>query len=333
MQIESPYLLFLGDAPDNSAAKTATGIAHWRPEICVGEFGLEGCRASTGLPRLDLAAAVEAGARTVVIGVANAGGRIYDSWIVALREALEAGLDLASGMHTPLASIEELRSTAERLGRSIVDVRIPPTDLEVGTGRPRTGHRLLTVGTDCSVGKMFTALAIERTLRARGIAADFRASGQTGIFIAGSGMPIDAVVADFVSGAAERLAPDADPDHWDLIEGQGSLFHPSFAAVSLGLLHGAQAEALVMCHVPGRELMRGTSGHRLPGLSECIAANEQAARLTEPRARVVGIALNTHALSPEAAEQATRAATEECGLPCVDPVRHGVEPIVDALIA
>ncbi|MCA8943568.1 MAG: DUF1611 domain-containing protein [Planctomycetes bacterium] len=330
--MEPPYLLFLGDAADDAVAKTATGVAHWRPDSCVGEFALDGCGATTGLPRMTPTEAVAAGAKTLVVGVANAGGVIHPSWTRALHDALRAGLDLASGLHTHLASIPELRDEASRLGRTLHEVRVPPSDLDVGRGAPRPGRRLLTVGTDCSVGKMFTALAIERELRERGVRADFRATGQTGIFIAGEGIPIDAVVADFISGAAERLAPANDPDHWDVIEGQGSLFHPAYAGVSLGLLHGSQAEALVMCHEPTRTEMRGAPGRGLPSVPECIEANERAARLTEPRARVVAVAINTRALPASEAETCIATLARTTGLPCVDPLRHGVGPIVDGLL-
>ncbi|MEX1147268.1 MAG: DUF1611 domain-containing protein, partial [Sphingomonadales bacterium] len=238
MDIKAPYLLFLGDAPDELAAKTAIGVLHWRPEKCMGQFRLPGCAADLGLTDMTIAEAAAAGVRTLVIGVANAGGRIPDHWTRSIVEALDAGLDVASGLHRRLDAIPAIADAAARNGRALMDVRHPSGDLAVGTGKRRTGKRLLAVGTDCSVGKMFASLAIEAEMKARGIAVDFRATGQTGILIAGSGISVDAVVADFISGASESLSPDNDPDHWDIVEGQGSLFHPSFAGVSLGLLHG-----------------------------------------------------------------------------------------------
>lgn len=331
MSIAHPYLLFLGDAPDQLAAKTADGVARWRRAWCLGQLRLPGCQADVGLPDLTLEEAAARGARTLVIGVANRGGRISAAWQETLLRALELGMDIASGLHQRLSDLPVVRRRAEELGRRLFDVRHPAREFEVGTGEPRPGRRLLTVGTDCSVGKMYTALALEAEMRARGLAADFRATGQTGILIAGEGVSVDAVVADFISGAAEWLSPANDPDHWDLIEGQGSLFHPSFAGVSLGLLHGSQPDAMVMCHEHGRAHMRGLPGRPLPDLVECIAFNEQCARLTNPRARVVGISINTSRLGDAKAERVLKEAADRTGLPAVDAVRTGVGPIVDAL--
>ena len=257
MQIQHPYLLFLGDAPDQLAAKTAQGISQWRSDWCLGQLRLAGCKADLGLPEMTIGDAAAQGARTLVVGVANRGGVISEAWLPALLEALDRGLDLASGLHRRLGDVPALAERARERGRRIFDVRHPRRDFAVGTGARRPGKRLLAVGTDCSIGKMYTTLALEKEMHARGIKADFRATGQTGIFIAGSGVSIDAVVADFISGAVEWLAPANDPDHWDLVEGQGSLFHPSYAGVSLGLLHGAQPTALVVCHEPNRPHMRG----------------------------------------------------------------------------
>jgi len=329
--VERPYLLFLGDAQDDLAAKAARGIVAWRPEGCLGELKLDGCRTSLGLPELTVEAAATRGARTMIIGVANAGGFIPESWIGTIVAALDAGLDVAAGMHTRLSDIAPVAEAAARNGRRLFDLRHPTRRFSVGTGAPRAGKRLLTVGTDCSCGKMYAALAIEREMRARGMKADFRATGQSGIMIAGEGVAVDAVVADFISGAVEWLTPANDPDHWDVIEGQGSLFHPSFAGVSLGLLHGAQPDALVLCHEPTRRHMRGLPDRPLPGLAECIAANEAAARLTNPNARCIGVALNTAALDDAARARALAAVEDETGLPCVDPVATGVARLVDAL--
>jgi uncharacterized NAD-dependent epimerase/dehydratase family protein len=329
--LRTPYLLFLGDAADALAAKTAAGVAHWRPEWCLGQLRLPGCKADLGLPEMSVEAAAAAGAKTLVVGVANRGGVINENWIPVLAGALERGLDLASGLHVRLAAVPALRAAAERLGRTIADVRHPTREFEVASGKRRSGKRLLTVGTDCSIGKMFTALALEREMRRRGMKADFRATGQTGILIAGEGVSIDAVVSDFVSGAVEWLAPANADDHWDLIEGQGSLFHASYAGVSLGLLHGAQAQALVMCHEPTRTHMRGLPHYPLPSLGECIEANLRAARLTCPEVACVGIAINTAALDASAAGSVLKQTADAFGLPCVDPVRTGVAAIVDRL--
>ena len=238
--LPSPYLLFLGDTTEPGYAKTAFGLRDWARDRCVGEFVLPGATVTTGLPQLTLAQAWTDGARSLVVGVANSGGFIAESWIPALEEALEAGLDIISGMHARLTDIPALVHRAEQLGRQLIDVRTPPPDIPIASGRKRSGKRLLTVGTDCALGKKYSALVISRALRERGISADFRATGQTGIIIAGAGIPMDSVVSDFAAGAAEMLTPDAADDHWDVIEGQGSLLHPSYAAVSLALLHGRE---------------------------------------------------------------------------------------------
>ncbi len=329
--MDQPYLLFLGDARDDLAAKSARGVLEWRPEVCLGELRLDGCRTTLGLPEMTVEAAAAAGAKTMIVGVANAGGFIPETWLDAITGALGAGLDVASGMHVRLADFAPVRETAERHGRQLFDVRHPTRTFSVGTGVRRPGKRLLTVGTDCSCGKMYAALAIEREMRRRGMSADFRATGQSGIFIAGTGVAVDAVVADFISGAVEWLTPANDAEHWDLIEGQGSLFHPSYAGVSLGLLHGGQPDALVLCHEPTRKHMRGLPDRPLPAIAECIDANVAAARLTNPRSRCVGLAIDTSRLDAQAREAMLAETEEELGIPCVDPVATGVARIVDAL--
>jgi uncharacterized NAD-dependent epimerase/dehydratase family protein len=331
VELRTPYLMFLGDAPDQLAAKTATGVAHWRHEQCLGQLRLPGCGADLGLPDLTVDEAARLGARTVVVGIANRGGTIAESWEGPLARALELGLDLAGGLHRRLADVPRLAALAARHGRRISDVRHPDRDVPIATGRRRRGRRLLTVGTDCSVGKMYTALAIEAEMRRRGVNANFRATGQTGILIAGDGVSVDAVVADFIAGAAEFLTPERDDDGWDVVEGQGSLFHPSYAGVSLGLLHGAQPEAIVLCHEPTRPHMRGLTGRALPTLAECLAANLAAGRVTSPDIRCAGISINTAGLSAALADGMLRQTADAFGLPCVDPVRGGVAAIVDLL--
>ena len=202
MTIANPYLMFLGDAPDQLAAKTANGVAKWRPERCVGQLRLEGCQADIGLKDMTLDEAVAAGAKTLIVGVANQGGFLPESWVATLDRALDLGMDIASGLHMRLIDLPGLGDKASKLGRTLFDARHPPRDFSVGKGKKRTGKRLLTVGTDVSVGKMFTSLAIEKEMKARGMKADFRATGQTGIFIAGSGVsaatavsPVSAVSA------------------------------------------------------------------------------------------------------------------------------------------
>ena len=330
--IPAPYLLYLGHSSDAIGIKTSRGLATFRPADCVGEFRYDDCPLTLGLPRLSIAAGAAAGARTLVLGIANSGGTMGQDLIDDAAAALEAGMNVAAGLHQRLRDVPRLAALAQAQGLALFDVRDPPGDLVVGTGYARAGHRLLTVGTDCSVGKMYASLALTSALRARGIAADFRATGQTGILIAGSGVPVDAVVADFISGAVEQLTPARSDDGWDVIEGQGSLFHPSFAGVSTGLLHGAQAEALVLCHEPHRAHMRGIPGRALPDLAECLAMNLQVARLTSPHVRPVGVCLNTSAFDSAAARAICEQTEDLLGLPCTDPVAFGVEAIIERLL-
>jgi uncharacterized NAD-dependent epimerase/dehydratase family protein len=269
--------------------------------------------------------AAAAGAKAVLIGAVNSGGFIPESWVPTLLESLEAGLDIISGMHRRLNTVPFLAEAALRKGRRLIDVRVPPADIKVGTGRPRSGKRLLTVGTDCALGKKYTALALTRALAARHLDATFRATGQTGIMISGSGIPIDAVVVDFISGAAEQLSPDAAPDHWDVIEGQGALHHPSFAAVTLGLLHGSQPDVLILCHEPRRSEIRGLSGFVFPPLMEVMDLYLSLARLTNPDVRFAGVSLNTAGMEADAVAAALAAAERETGLPAADPIRGGPE--------
>jgi uncharacterized NAD-dependent epimerase/dehydratase family protein len=327
-----PFLLYLGNAPDDLAGKTARGLAYWRPDLCVGQFRDRDCKTSVGIADMDFAQARAAGANTMIVGVANAGGRMDERTVDHVVAALDAGMNVASGLHHRLNSQPRIVEAARRNGRSLFDARNPPAT-PVGNGLPRAGRRLLTVGTDCSTGKMYTTLALEKEMKARGLVADFRATGQTGIFIAGHGIPIDAVVADFISGGIEWLSPARDDGGWDLIEGQGSLFHPSYAGVSMGLLHGAQPDALVLCHEPGRAHMRGLAHYPVPGLQATLEANLAAAHLTNPDARFVGIALNTARMADADADRACRTAEDQLGVPAQDPVRHGVARIVDHLTA
>jgi uncharacterized NAD-dependent epimerase/dehydratase family protein len=321
--LPTPYLLFLGDVTEAGYAKTAYGLRDWARELCVGEFALPEATVTTGLPRLTPREAQVKGARSIVIGVANTGGVLKPSWIPSLVAALEAGLDVVSGMHGRLSASVELKSTATRLGRRLIDVRQPPAGIPVGTGRKRSGKRLLTVGTDCALGKKYTALALAGAFRRRGVEADFRATGQTGIMIAGSGMPMDAVVSDFIAGAAEILSPDAAPDHWDVIEGQGSLFHPAYAGVSLGLLHGSQPDVLVLCHEPGRSHLLGYPEFPTPALPEAIALHLRMGSLTNPEIRCAGVSFNTAMLGPAEAKDLLERASQSLGMPVADPLRGG----------
>jgi uncharacterized NAD-dependent epimerase/dehydratase family protein len=325
LDLPRPYLVFLGESSDFAFAKTAFGLRDWAPESCIGELACAGSRVSVGLPVLSAREARERGARALVVGVANVGGIIRDTWLAVLLGALEAGLDVVSGMHGKLEDVPVLRAAAQRHGGRLIDVRTPPPGIPVANGRKRSGKRLLTVGTDCALGKKYTALCLAREFHRRGVAADFRATGQTGILIAGSGIPIDAVIADFVAGAAEMLSPDAAPDHWDIVEGQGSLFHPSYAGVSLGLLHGSQPDVIVMCHATDRDRMLGLADFETPTLTEAIELNLRLARRTNPKVRCAGVALNTAKLTPSEAQAVLSEHTDRLGLPVADPVRGGAE--------
>ena len=334
-ELPGPCLLFLGDTTEAGYAKTAFGLRDWAGERCVGEYRLDGATVSTGLPALTPEQARALGARAMVIGVANAGGFIPREWVPALVEALAAGLDLVSGMHARLGDIPELRAAASRHGRRLVDVRRPPAGIPVASGRKRSGKRLLTIGTDCGLGKKYTALALARAFAGRGMDADFRASGQTGMLIAGSGIAIDSVVADFAAGAAELLSPDAAPGHWDVIEGQGSLLHPSYAAVALALLHGSQPDVVVACHQPGRVHALGHPDYPLPTIEAVVGLTLQLGRLTNPAIRLGGVSLNTAHLDEAAAEELLAAEAGRLGVEVADPMRGGAafDRLVSACLA
>lgn len=335
LELPSPYLVFLGDTQEPLFAKTAFGLRDWAPDRCIGEWSCGDTAVTTGLPRVSPREAKARGARSLVIGVANYGGIIQENWMPTLLEALEAGLDIVGGMHAKLHDIEPLRTAAARLGRRLIDVRIPPANIPVANGRKRTGKRLLTVGTDCALGKKYSALALTRAFKDRGVEADFRATGQTGILISGRGIPMDAVVADFEAGAAEMLSPDSPEQHWDVIEGQGSLFHPSYAAVSLGLLHGSQPDVLVVCHQAGRTHILGKSEYPLPSLEETIDLNLRLGSRTNPAIRCAGVSLNTSRMEDGAARDLMAMQSQRLGMPVADPVRGGTEfeRLVDACLA
>jgi uncharacterized NAD-dependent epimerase/dehydratase family protein len=294
---------------------------------------MPGCKADMRLPDMDLAQAHAAGAKTLVIGVANRGGVISEAWKAVLHTALEQGFDLASGLHNLLRDEADLVATAARHGRLLHDVRVPSVKYPIANGVKRSGKRMLAVGTDCSIGKMYTALCVDREMRARGMACSFRATGQTGILITGDGVPLDAVIADFMAGSIEWLTPDNDADHWDLIEGQGSLFHLSYSGVTLALIHGGQPDALILCHEPTRRHLRGLPDHPVPSLEALREMSLQMARLANPACQVVGVAVNTSGMNAAAAEIYCAEVETEMGLPTVDPLRHGAGRLVDALAA
>lgn len=331
IELYAPYLILVGDDSDPTYAKTGLGIVHWRRERVAGQLRFDGCRIDLGVPDMGVSEAVAAGVRTLIVGVAPIGGVVPDSWWAAIVEAATAGLDIVCGLHVKLDDVPEVRKAAEKSGARLIDVREPPAGIPVGTGRKRTGNRLLTVGTDCAVGKKYSALAIHAAMRNAGFNATFRATGQTGIMLSGSGIPIDAVVSDFVSGAAEMLSPDNDQNHWDVIEGQGSLFHPGYASVSLGLLHGSQPDAIVVCHDATRSGISGWPDFAVPSVADCIERNLLLGRLTNPGIRCVGICVNTSRVSGGERQTLLESLGNATGLPCVDPIIDGCGAIVETL--
>ncbi len=332
VRVEFPYVVFFGDIREETFGKTGLGMVQWRREGCLGQVRMPGCEVDAGVPDLTIPQAVAAGARSLIVGSAAVGGSIPDSWVAALRQAAESGIDIVAGLHIRLASLPGLSKAAERGRARLVDVRVPAPGLPVGTGRKRTGRRLLTVGTDCACGKKYTALALDLELRRRDIKSDFRATGQTGIMIAGQGIPIDAVVSDFVTGAAEVLSPDNDPDHWDVVEGQGALFHPGYLQVTVGLLVGSQPDAFVVCHDALRETITGWPAFRLPTIRQVIDRTIDLGRLTNPAIRCVGIAVNSSRLPGAERQQVLERYADQTGLPCADPLVEGVGPIIDRLL-
>ncbi len=331
-KLRKPYLLFLGDVKDNLTAKTAFGLRDWCPDDVAGEWSLPGCEVTLGLPRLTPQEAQRRGAGSIVVGIAPTGGKLPPHWIAELKAAAEAGLDVVSGLHTRLTSFPDLVQAASRSGARLIDVRHSEESYGAASGRKRTGKRVLTVGTDCALGKKYTALALAKNLRSRGVAASFRATGQTGIMISGEGIAMDAVIADFVAGAAERLSPDNTADHWDVIEGQGSLFHPAYAGVTLGLLHGSQPDAIVLCHDPSRRTIDEYPDYPIPDLRVAIDDYLRAGRLTNAAIRCVGLSINSSSLSDAECAEYFHRLKRELGLPVCDPVRTGVDELASALL-
>ena len=329
VRLRAPYLILIGDITDATYAKTGLGIVHWRPDLVAGQLRFPGCEADLGVPDLSIPEALEAGVKSLVIGVAPIGGVVPESWWASIEEAARAGMDIVCGLHFKLADFPAVAAAAEASGARLIDVRNPPANLPVGTGIKRSGKRVLMVGTDCAVGKKYTALALNQAMQEAGMKSTFRATGQTGIMLAGEGLPIDAVVADFISGAAELISPDNDDDHWDVIEGQGSLFHPGYSGVSLGLLHGSQPDAFVVCHDATRAVISGWEHYALPSIRDCIDQHVLLGQRTNANIRCVGISVNTSSLPTEERKDYLAKLSEETSLPCVDPLIDGCRAIVE----
>ena len=330
--LRKPYLLYLGDATVKSDCKTAFGLRDWCRADVLAQWSHPHGTVTLGLPRLAPAAAAAQGAGSIVVGVAPTGGILPDHWQGDLEAALVAGMDVVSGLHTPLEAFPRLVAAAMASGAKLINVRHPGNTYGVASGRKRSGKRLLTVGTDCALGKKYSALEITRALNQHGVAATFRATGQTGIMIAGSGIPMDATISDFIAGAAEQLSPDNEPGHWDVIEGQGSLYHPAYAAVTLGLLHGSQPDAIVLCHDPQRTTIEEYPDFPIPPLQQAIDYYLQVGRLTNRAIHCVGLSINSSALTEPAWQEYRTRVEAELGLPVCDPIRTGVEPLVARLL-
>ena len=331
VQLKPPYLILIGNISDPTYAKTGFGIVQWRPDLVAGQLRFAGCEVDMGVPDLTIEEAVQSGAKSLLIGVAPIGGVVPDSWWATIEEAARAGLDIICGLHFKLAEFPRVVAAAATSGARLIDVRNPPTDIPVGTGIKRSGKRVLMVGTDCAIGKKYSALALDQAMREAGMNSTFRATGQTGIMLAGEGIPIDSVVADFISGAAELISPDNHEDHWDVIEGQGSLFHPGYSGVSLGLLHGSQPDAFVLCHDATRTAVSGWEHYALPSIQDCIDQHLLAGSRTNPDIRCVGISVNTSELQADERLAYLTRLSETTGLPCVDPLIDGCGAIVELI--
>ena len=331
LSLRSPYLIFLGDIQEAVDAKTGAGLVQWCREKVLGQLRFDNCLVDLGVADLSITEACEQGVNSIVVGVAPIGGQISQRWIEVLIEAAAAGLDVVSGLHCRLEDYPELVAAASSSGAQLINVRTPASNLPIGSGEKRSGRRLLTVGTDCAIGKKYSALSITQCMKARDINVDFRATGQTGIMIAGQGVPIDTVVADFTAGAAEVVSPANADDHWDIIEGQGSLFNPSYAGVSLGLLHGSQPDAIVVCHDPTRQVIDTARHLPLPSVADCIDLHLQCARLTNPNVCCVGVCVNTSGLDAESKTTYLAELSAELNLPCIDPIEDGCDAIVDQI--
>jgi D-glutamate N-acetyltransferase len=335
---ERTLILAEGFSADMHYGKTMRGVLRYRRDDVVAI--LDSTRAGedeAGAPVVgDLDEAVTHAPEVALVGVATQGGRFPPAWREILRGCIDRGLSIENGLHEMLADDPELRPVADRAGVELRDLRRPPAGLDCATGANLDvdARIVLTVGSDCAIGKMTVSLELDRAARARGLASLFVPTGQTGIAIAGWGISVDAVVADFLSGAAEQLVVEGRRRGGELlfVEGQGSLVHPAYSGVTLGLYHGSVPHALVLCHRVGSTEIEGSPGHPIPPLDELVALHERVS-LPRRRARVVAVALHTGGLDDAAAAHAIAEASEATGLPAADPVRHGAEELLDAVLA
>jgi uncharacterized NAD-dependent epimerase/dehydratase family protein len=331
-------ILAEGYSSDVHHGKTMRGVMRYRREEIVGVLDSEHAgETRDGLPVVaSVAEALPLAPTVALVGVATQGGRFPPAWRQLLAACIRAGLHIENGLHEFLGDDAELSGLAARHGVTLTDLRKPPDGLDCPTGENLdvTGHVVLTVGSDCAIGKMTVSLELDRAARARGIASEFVPTGQTGIAIAGWGISVDAVVADFVAGAAERLVVEGSRRGGDLlfVEGQGSLVHPAYSGVTLGLIHGSAPHTFVLCHQAGATEIDGWPGHTLPSLGDLVSLHETIS-LPRRKARVACVALNTRDLaSDDAARVTIAAAAEETGLPADDPVRFGADRLLDAVL-
>ena len=337
---EKRYLILAeGRSADPHYGKTARGVLKYGREPVVAI--LDSTRAGETHDGIPVVATVDEAMplrpTTALVGVATQGGRFPPAWRELLKSAIASGLDLENGLHEFVSDDAELRSLADRHDVELRDLRRPPDDLNVPTGAnlevPAT--IVLTVGSDCAIGKMTVSLELDNAARARGIASQFVPTGQTGIAIAGWGIAVDAVVSDFIAGAAENLVVEGyERGGTDLlwVEGQGSIVHPAYSGVTLGLIHGSAPHIYVLCHKAWTTEVEGYPGHPLPSLPELVELHERLSLPLRP-ARVACLAINTRDLAEDEARSAVAAAEHETGLPADDPVRFGADGLLDAVLA
>jgi uncharacterized NAD-dependent epimerase/dehydratase family protein len=330
-------ILAEGRSDDPHFGKTARGVLRYRPDDVVAV--LDSARAGEELEGFPIVASVADALQfdptVALVGVATQGGRFPPAWRDLLKDSIAAGLDVESGLHEFITEDMELTELAARHGVELRDLRKAPAGLNVPTGAnlEHAARTILTVGSDCAIGKMTVCLELDREARARGVRSEFVPTGQTGIAIAGWGISVDAVVADFIAGAAEQLVVEGVRRGGDLlfVEGQGSLLHPAYSGVTLGLMHGSAPHAYVLCHQSGETVVDGDERFPIPPLADLVALHESISLLARP-AKVEAIALNTRLLDELAARRAISAAEDETSLPADDPVRFGAARLVDALL-
>ncbi len=329
-------ILAEGHSDDPHFGKTARGVIRYRPQDVVAVLDSQSdANEHAGFPLVrTVADAMRYEPTTALVGVATQGGRFPPAWRSLLADCIRAGLDVENGLHEFLTADDELTALAREQGVDLRDLRKAPPGLDVPTGENLThgASTILMVGSDCAIGKMTVALELDREARTRGFRSEFIPTGQTGIAIAGWGISVDAVVSDFIAGAAERLVLEGVARGGEVlfVEGQGSLLHPGYSGVTLGLLHGSAPHAYVLCHKADERFVDRDERFPIPPLSELVDLHERISLIARP-AKVLALALNTRDLDEEAARRAVAEAEAETGLPATDPVRFGAGPLLDAL--